>query len=60
MRTTLAIVGVGRIALVAGTAGQSLSPDPLLAEVKALRAELNQAAGPSIRTQLLVARLTLV
>ena len=35
------------------------SNDPLLAEVRALRAELNQAAGASIRTQLLVARLTL-
>jgi hypothetical protein len=34
-------------------------PDPLLAEVRALRAELNQAASSSIRTQLLVARLQL-
>lgn len=59
MRTNLAIVGVGIIALAAGPAGQSVSSDPLLAEVKALRAELNQAAGASIRTQLLVARLTL-
>ena len=60
MRTKLAIIGAGIIALVAGTAGQSVtSNDPLLAEVRALRAELNQAAGASIRTQLLVARLTL-
>src|SRR4029077_13444243 len=41
-------------------AGQTISSsDPLLTEVRALRAELNQAAGASIRTQLLVARLTL-
>jgi chromosome segregation ATPase len=56
----LAVIVVGVIALVAGTAGQTTSPnDPLLAEVRALRAELNQAAGTSIRTQLLVARLQL-
>jgi len=60
MKTKLAIIGVGIFALVAATAGQSpSSTDPLLAEVRALRAELNQAAGTSIRTQLLVARLQL-
>ena len=60
MKATLAGVGVGILALAAGTAGQSvMNSDPLLAEVRALRAELNQAAGASIRTQLLVARLTL-
>jgi predicted nucleic acid-binding Zn-ribbon protein len=60
MKATLAVVGIGILALAAGTAGQSVSSnDPLLAEVRALRAELNQAAGASIRTQLLVARLTL-
>jgi chromosome segregation ATPase len=60
MKATLAIAGVVIVALAAGTAGQSVtSNDPLLAEVRALRAELNQAAGASIRTQLLVARLTL-
>jgi predicted nucleic acid-binding Zn-ribbon protein len=60
MKTKLAVIGVGILALAAGTAGQSVTTsDPLLAEVKALRAELNQAAGTSIRTQLLVARLQL-
>jgi predicted nucleic acid-binding Zn-ribbon protein len=60
MKAKLAVIGVGIIALVAATAGQSpSSSDPLLAEVRALRTELNQAAGTSIRTQLLVARLQL-
>jgi predicted nucleic acid-binding Zn-ribbon protein len=60
MKTTIAIAAAGIIALAAGTAGQTVSSsDPLLTEVRALRAELNQAAGASIRTQLLVARLTL-
>src|SRR5476649_1090690 len=64
MKMKLAIIGAGLIALVAGTAGQtasqpSSSGDALLAEVRGLRAELNQAAGTSIRTQLLVARLQL-
>jgi predicted nucleic acid-binding Zn-ribbon protein len=59
-KTKLAVIAAGIIALAVGTAGQSVtSNDPLLAEVRALRAELNQAAGASIRTQLLVARLTL-
>src|SRR5258707_15707832 len=60
MKTQIAIAGAGVIVLVAGLAGQSASTnDPLLAEVRALRAELSQMAGTSIRTQLLVARLTL-
>jgi predicted nucleic acid-binding Zn-ribbon protein len=60
MKATLAIAAAVILALAADTAGQSVtSSDPLLAEVRALRAELNQAASASIRTQLLVARLTL-
>jgi predicted nucleic acid-binding Zn-ribbon protein len=60
MNTQIAIAGAAVVVLVAGPAGQSTAVnDPLLAEVRALRAELNQAAGTSIRTQLLVARLTL-
>jgi uncharacterized protein involved in exopolysaccharide biosynthesis len=56
----LVVIGVGVLALVAGTAGQTTSSnDPLLAEVRALRAELNQAARTSIRTQMLVTRLQL-
>lgn len=43
-----------------GTAGQPQSGIPeLLAEVRALRAEINQVAGASMRMQLLLARLTL-
>jgi hypothetical protein len=43
-----------------GTASQPESGIPeLLAEVRGLRAELNHAAGASMRMQLLVARLTL-
>ena len=60
MKAKLAVIGVAIFALVAATAGQSPSSnDPLLSEVRALRAELNLAAGTSIRTQLLVARLQL-
>jgi hypothetical protein len=59
------IAGVVVMALAAGTSGRPAAQAPppapasdaLLAEVRALRAELNQAAGTSIRTQLLVARL---
>lgn len=46
-----------------GIASTALAPqsqpdsDPLLAEVRALRADLPQAAGASIRARLLVARL---
>jgi predicted nucleic acid-binding Zn-ribbon protein len=64
MKTKAAIVGVVLIGVVVGTAGQTASQtspsnDALLTEVRGLRAELNQAAGTSIRTQLLVARLQL-
>ena len=60
MKTKIAIAGAAVVVLVAGLAGQSgTTNDPLLAEVRALRAELSQMAGTSIRTQLLVARLTL-
>ena len=60
MTARLAVIGIGIIALAAGTAGQGVTTsDPLLAEVKALRAELNQVAGMAIKTQLLVARLQL-
>ena len=61
--TTAAFVVAGSLGVAAVVAGQSArtagSGDDLLAEVRALRAEFNQAAGASVRTQLLVARLQL-
>lgn len=67
VRSTLGIMCVVAAGLVSGVSGQTQRPpasasasmDDLLAEVRALRAELNQAAGASIRAQLLVGRLQL-
>jgi hypothetical protein len=67
MTPRLFLAGIAAFALVAGTSGQPAaqqppaapSSDALLTEVRALRADLHQAAGTSIRTQLLVARLQL-
>ena len=60
---TAAIIAAGSIGVVAVIAGQparaAAAGDDLLAEVRALRAEFNQAAGTNVRTQLLVARLQL-
>jgi hypothetical protein len=66
-RAALGIALAAIAGLVTIAAGQAANPqapaanpgDPLLAEVRALRNDLNQAAGASIRTQLLVARLQL-
>jgi chromosome segregation ATPase len=63
-RRWLGLVGVGLIAANAVVPSQAQSSTPstmeaLLAEVRGLRAEVNQVAGTSIRTQLLVARLQL-
>jgi hypothetical protein len=58
----LGIVSIGFVCVVSGQAGTqpARSPmDELLAEVRGLRAEINQAAGASIRTQLVLARLQL-
>ena len=46
---------------VVGTSGQSGAPavDPTVAELRAMRAELNERLEANIRVQLLVARLTL-
>jgi hypothetical protein len=62
--TAAAMIAAGSIGVVAVVAGQPAraaagAGDDLLAEVRALRAEFNQAAGTSVRTQLLVARLQL-
>jgi predicted nucleic acid-binding Zn-ribbon protein len=58
------IIGLGLFAVGSVTSGQAQTPAPsamdaVLAEVRGLRAEVHQAAGASIRTQLLVARLSL-
>jgi phage-related minor tail protein len=57
-------IGVGVMALAAVLTGQSATPSDrvmqeLLTEVKALRSEVNRAAGSSIRAQLLATRLQL-
>jgi hypothetical protein len=61
--TFAAAIGLVTIAASQGAATQTPpspgSTDALLAEVRALRSDLSQAAGTSIRTQLLVARLQL-
>jgi hypothetical protein len=60
------IVGIVMLGLVAGLSaqagqnGQTITGfSDLLADVRGLRADLNQAAGASMRAQLLVARLSL-
>jgi chromosome segregation ATPase len=54
---------LGGVASVAALSGQAQRPaattDDLLAEVRALRSDVNQAAGASVRMQLLIARLQL-
>jgi chromosome segregation ATPase len=61
----VAVVLIGIVAVVAGQAARPATPatkaslDDLVAEVRDLRAEINQAAGASIRAQLFVARLQL-
>jgi|SRR5439155_5806565 len=64
MKAKLIAAGLALVALTAGASGQAPasgnpSYDALLAEVRGLRAQLNQLAGTSIRTQLLVGRLQL-
>jgi predicted nucleic acid-binding Zn-ribbon protein len=67
-RTALGIAFAAIVCLATMSAGRAAttqappaatSSDALLTEVRALRSDLNQAAGASIRTQLLVARLQL-
>lgn len=61
----VAVVLIGIVAIVAGQGARPTAPvanaslDELLAEVRALRADINQTAGASIRAQLFVARLQL-
>ena len=59
-RTSIVVAVIAVIAAVA-LSGQSASPpvDPTLAELRAMRADLNERLETNIRVQLLVARLTL-
>ena len=63
-RLWLCTAAVGLVGIAAVVPGQAQTAAPstmeaLLAEVRGLRADVSQAAGASIRTQLLVARLSL-
>ena len=57
------LLGIGALTVlvVAGGAAQSNAPqsDPMLAEIRAMRADLNQRLEANIRVQLLLGRLTL-
>jgi predicted RNase H-like nuclease (RuvC/YqgF family) len=51
-----AVVAIGAVAIVAAQSASNAT-DPLLEEVRALRADVNRAATTSIRAQLLLTRL---
>jgi len=53
------VVAIGAILFAQAPTGAPATLEALLVEVRGLRAEVSQAAGTSIRTQLLVARLQL-
>jgi hypothetical protein len=58
--TIVALAGIGSVPFAQGTGPlDGSAQDALIAEVRALRAEINQVAGAGIRMQLLVARLQL-
>jgi len=60
LATIVALVGIGSVLFAQGTCPlDGSAQDALVAEVRALRAEINQVAGAGIRMQLLVARLQL-
>jgi hypothetical protein len=61
MLIVCALAGIGGVLFGQGTRTpvDGSAPDALLAEVRALRAEINQVSSASIRTQLLVARFQL-
>lgn len=60
-RNTLLGIGALTLAAVAGLAAQSGAPpaDPTLAELRAMRADINERLEANIRVQLLLGRLTL-
>ena len=61
IQTVCVIVILGGVLFAQGrrTSVDGSAPDGVLAEIRALRAEINRVANASIRTQLLVARLQL-
>jgi hypothetical protein len=59
MAIALVTIAASQVATTQPASSSPNSADALLAEVRAIRADLNNAAGSSIRTQLLVARLQL-
>src|SRR2546427_5740379 len=52
-----AVVAIGGMAIVAAQSASNAAGDPLLEEVRALRADVNHAASTGIRAQLFIARL---
>jgi hypothetical protein len=60
-RNTLLGIGALTLAAVTGLAAQSAAPqvDPTLAELRAMRADINERLEANIRVQLLLGRLTL-
>jgi hypothetical protein len=60
-RNTLLGIGALTLAAVAGLAAQSSAPqaDPMLVELRAMRADINERLEANIRVQLLLGRLTL-
>jgi uncharacterized phage infection (PIP) family protein YhgE len=52
-----AAAAIGGMAIAAAQSASNAPGDPLLEEVRALRTDMNHAAGAGIRAQLLVARL---
>ena len=59
IRTILTLVCVAIIAGAAASGQQTQSVDPTIAEIRALKADINERLEANIRVQLLVARLTL-
>ena len=59
IRTILALACVAIIAGPAASGQQAPPVDPTVAEIRALKADINQRLEANIRVQLLVARLTL-
>ena len=60
-RITLFGIAVLTLAVVGGLGAQSAAPqaDPMLAELRAMRADINERLEANIRVQLLLGRLTL-
>jgi hypothetical protein len=59
IRSVLALACVAVIAATAASGQQSAPVDPTVAEIRALKADINERLEANIRVQLLVARLTL-